>query len=101
MITREAKTNKVVRFYQTGGLEVLKTEEVPIGEPGAGEVRLRIQAVALNRSDAIFREGNYLQSPEFPARLGVDAAAIVETVGSELQEISVGSYESPVFLKQG
>lgn len=101
MITREAKTNKVVRFYQTGGLEVLKTEEVPIGEPGAGEVRLRIQAVALNRGDAIFREGNYLQSPEFPARLGVDAAAIVEAVGPELQELPDVSHQPAFHRDQG
>ena len=48
---------KVVRFYQTGGPEVLRLEEVEVGDPGPGEVRLRHVAVGLNYADTYFRNG--------------------------------------------
>ncbi|MCA9481642.1 MAG: hypothetical protein KC545_14965, partial [Nitrospira sp.] len=52
---------KVVRFHQTGGPEVLRVEEVPVGEPGKGEVRLKVEAIGLNRAECMFRSGQYLE----------------------------------------
>lgn len=49
---------KIVRFHQTGGPEVLKIEEQPSRQPGKGEVRLRVQAVGLNRAEALFYRAN-------------------------------------------
>lgn len=46
---------KVVRFHEFGGPEVLRYESLEVGEPGAGEVRLRIEAIGLNRAEAAFR----------------------------------------------
>lgn len=48
---------KVVRFHQLGGPEVLRFEEQPSHEPGPGEVRLRVQAVGLNRAEALYMRG--------------------------------------------
>jgi len=48
---------KIVRFHQLGGPEVLKIEEVPAQEPKKGEVRLRVQAMGLNRSESMFMHG--------------------------------------------
>ena len=50
---------KAVRFYEAGGPEVLRLEDVPVGEPGTGEVRVRHKAVGLNFADTYFRQGYY------------------------------------------
>src|SRR5690606_31804606 len=50
---------KAVRFYEAGGPEVLRYEDVEVGDPGPGEVRLRHVAVGLNYADTYFRNGTY------------------------------------------
>ncbi len=72
---------KIVRFHETGGADVLKIEDLPLTEPGEGEVRLKVEAISLNRADIMFRQGQYLEDPEFPSRLGYEAAGIVDAVG--------------------
>jgi NADPH:quinone reductase-like Zn-dependent oxidoreductase len=72
---------KIVRFHSIGGPENLKFEEVPLREPGAGEVKLRVQAVGLNRAEAGFMRGRYFETPELPSRIGYEAAGVVEAVG--------------------
>ena len=57
---------RVVRIYQHGGPEQLRFEELDISEPGAAEVRLKIEAIGLNRSEAAFRAGGYPVTPKFP-----------------------------------
>ena len=62
---------KAVRFYQAGGPEVLRYEDVEVGEPGPGQVRLRHVAVGLNFADTYFRNGTYpVPLPERPRRRG-------------------------------
>lgn len=56
---------KIVRFHETGEAEVLKLEEMPVSEPGKGEVRLKVAAIGLNRAEVMFRQGVYLEDPEF------------------------------------
>jgi len=65
---------RVVRFHEIGGPEVLRIEDVEVPAPGKGEVQIRIQALGLNRAEAVFRSGPYLEGPKFPARLGYEAA---------------------------
>jgi len=72
---------RIVRFHQLGGPEVLKIEEIPSQQPGRGEVRLRVQAVGLNRAESMFYHGQYLEQATFPSRLGYEAAGVVEAVG--------------------
>lgn len=74
-------TVKIARFHQTGGPEVIKLENMPMPEPKEGEVRLRVQAIGLNRAEVMFRKGQYLIEPKLPAKLGYEAAGIVEAVG--------------------
>ena len=50
---------KTVMVHQLGGPEVLQIEEMDVGKPGEGEVRIRVQAIGLNRSEAMFRAGKY------------------------------------------
>lgn len=70
---------KVVRFYETGGPEVLRYEDAEVGDPGPGEVRIRHVAVGLNFADTYFRTGLYPVSP--PCGIGVEAAGVIEAVG--------------------
>ena len=65
---------KIVRFHETGGPEVLKIEDLPLAQPGEGEVRLNVEAIGLNRAEVLFRQGRYLDAPECPSRLGYEAA---------------------------
>lgn len=78
------KTVKIVRFYETGGPEVLKLEDMDLPEPRIGEVRLRVQAIGLNRAEAMFRTGRYLVQPKFPSKIGYEAAGVVEAIGPEV-----------------
>ena len=71
---------KNVRFYETGDAGVLKIEELPLVEPGVNEVRLKVEAIGLNRAEVLFRQGHYLENPEFPSRLGYEAAGIIDTI---------------------
>ena len=66
---------KVVKFYETGGPEVLRFEDAAVGEPGPGEVRVRHVAVGLNFADTYFRGGTY--EVPLPSGLGNEAAGVV------------------------
>jgi NADPH:quinone reductase-like Zn-dependent oxidoreductase len=85
------KTARVVRFKQLGGPEVLEIEDLPLQAPGAGEVRLKVEAIGLNRAEVMFRTGQYLEQPEFPSRIGVEAAGIVDAVGPGATNVRVGN----------
>jgi NADPH:quinone reductase-like Zn-dependent oxidoreductase len=77
-----------VRFYETGGPEVLRYETVDVGAPGPGEVRVRHVAVGLNFADTYFRTG-YYPAP-LPAGIGVEAAGVVEEVGQGVTDFAPG-----------
>ncbi|MBC3884615.1 quinone oxidoreductase family protein [Undibacterium griseum] len=79
---------KAVRIQHTGGPEVMEYVDVPIGEPGPGEVRVRHHACGLNYIDVYFRTGLYAQP--LPAGLGMEAAGVVEAVGSGVGHLRVG-----------
>lgn len=90
------ETVKIVRFHKTGGPEVLKLEELPLPEPGKGEVRLRVKAIGLNRAEVMFREGRYLSQPILPSKIGYEASGTVEAVGDGVDESWVGKTASTV-----
>jgi NADPH:quinone reductase-like Zn-dependent oxidoreductase len=75
---------KIVRFYETGGPEVLKIEEAPIRQPSKGEVMLRVQAIGLNRAESTFMRGDYLEPTRLPALLGYEGAGVVIAVGPDV-----------------
>lgn len=74
----------IVRFHKIGGPEVLSIEEEAPKQPGKGEVRLKVQAVGLNRAESMFIRGQYLEPPKFPAGVGYEAAGVVEAVGPDV-----------------
>ena len=79
---------QAIRFHKTGGPEVLQLEEVPVGQPGPGQVRLRHAAVGLNFADTYFRTGIY--PVPLPAGMGVEAAGTVEAVGEGVTNVAAG-----------
>lgn len=79
---------KTVRFHQAGGPEVLQLEDVDVGLPGPGEVRIRHAAVGCNFADTYFRSGYYPVQP--PCGLGVEAAGTIEAIGEGVSGFSVG-----------
>lgn len=79
---------KAVRFYEAGGPDVLRLEDVPVGNPGPGEVRLRHVAVGLNFADTYFRQGYY--PVPLPNGMGVEASGVIEAVGPETNGYRVG-----------
>ncbi|MDM0052897.1 quinone oxidoreductase [Variovorax sp. J22R115] len=79
---------KAIRLAQTGGPEVLRCEDIEVGRPGPGQVRLRHVAVGLNYADTYFRDGTY--PVPMPSGLGVEAAGVVQEVGEGVAHLAVG-----------
>lgn len=79
---------KAVRVHEVGGPEVMRYEDVPLVEPGQGEVRVKIEAAGVNFIDIYHRTGLYALPAPFT--LGLEAAGIVDAVGPGVTEFSPG-----------
>jgi NADPH:quinone reductase-like Zn-dependent oxidoreductase len=82
--------SRSVRFHEFGGPEVLKIEDVVVPDPGPKEVRLRIKAIGLNRSEVLTRSGKAATKATLPAQLGLEAAGVIEALGSEVDGLAIG-----------
>jgi NADPH:quinone reductase-like Zn-dependent oxidoreductase len=87
---------KIVRLHATGDAEVLKVEELPLMEPGDGEVRLKVEAIGLNRAEVMYRRGQYLETPGLPSRIGYEAAGTIDAVGPGVSGLKVGDRVSTI-----
>ena len=86
-----------IRVHETGAPEVLKWEEVEVGDPGPGQVRLRQEAIGLNYIDVYHRTGLYPQP--LPFIPGVEGAGVVEAIGPSVTEVKIGdrvAYAGPI-----
>jgi len=86
-----------MRIHEHGGPEKLKWEEIQVGDPGPGQVRVRNTAVGLNFIDCYQRSGLYPMP--MPFTLGSEGAGVVEAVGPKVKEFKVGdhvAYSGPV-----
>ncbi len=79
---------KAVRFHETGGPDVLRVEDLAVGDPGPGEVRIRHAAVGCNFADTYFRSGYY--PAQLPAGIGVEGAGTIEAVGAGVTGFAPG-----------
>jgi NADPH:quinone reductase-like Zn-dependent oxidoreductase len=79
-----------IRIHEFGDASVLRIENVEIGEPGNGEVRLRIQAIGLNRTEITLRSGRSPAKPPLPTGLGFEAAGVIEALGPDVTGFAVG-----------
>ncbi len=81
---------KAIRVREFGGPEVLRLEDVPDLQPGAGQVVVRVKAAGVNPADTYIRSGTYARKPALPYTPGIDAAGIVEAVGPGVTRPTVG-----------
>lgn len=81
---------RIVRFHAAGSADVLRIEDLPDRPLRDGEIRMSVDAFALNRADVLFRNNQYIESPVFPSLLGYDAAGVVTEVASGVREVAVG-----------
>ncbi|MFE9253201.1 zinc-dependent alcohol dehydrogenase family protein [Streptomyces sp. NPDC007088] len=89
-VGRDVVTGTVV-FDALGGPEVLSVRQLPLRTPAAGEVLVRVEALGVNRAEALFRSGGYYYLPTLPgSRLGYEAAGVVEAVGEEVTRFRAG-----------
>ena len=86
-----------IRMHETGGPEVMRWEEVEVGQPGPGEVRVRNTALGLNFIDTYHRTGLYPMP--LPTTLGMEGAGVVEAVGPKVKGFKAGdrvAYANPI-----
>lgn len=88
--------SRVVRFHRTGDAEVLQIDEVDVAAPQAGEVQIRVKALGINRAEIMYRTGQYVMEPRFPAILGYEAAGLVEALGPDVAGFNIGDAVSVV-----
>ncbi|HMA89866.1 MAG TPA: quinone oxidoreductase [Burkholderiales bacterium] len=79
---------KAIRFHKTGGPEVLQLDEVSVGEPGPGQVRVRHTAIGVNFLDTYQRSGLY--PIQLPSGAGNEGAGVVEAVGQGVTQLKAG-----------
>ena len=79
-----------VRIHEFGDIDVLKWEDIEVGDPGPGELRLRHTVNGFNFLDIAVRKGIYPVLPELPSVLGTEAAGLVEAVGEGVNGIKEG-----------
>jgi NADPH:quinone reductase-like Zn-dependent oxidoreductase len=89
--TQKTATTRAVLFHELGGPDVLTVEEIALPAPGPGEVRVRVEAIGINRAEALFRSGGYHYQATLPgSRLGYEAAGVVEEVGAGVTAYAPG-----------
>ncbi|MCA8907205.1 MAG: quinone oxidoreductase [Rhodospirillaceae bacterium] len=79
---------KAIRIHETGGPDAMVWEDVEVGDPGPGEIRVRHTFVGLNYIDTYHRNGLY--PLPLPTGLGLEAAGVVEAVGAGVHDLKVG-----------
>jgi NADPH:quinone reductase len=92
--------SKAFRFDKHGGPEVLRFEEVEVGAPGRGQVRIRNTAAAVNYRDVLMRRGIHAVKG-FPSAIGLESAGAIDAVGPEVADVSVGDRVACASMPEG
>jgi NADPH:quinone reductase-like Zn-dependent oxidoreductase len=82
--------SRIVQFKEFGGPDVLQVVEAEIPAPGRGEVRIQVKAFGLNRAESMWRSGAYIEVAQMPARIGYEAAGVIESIGEGVTGFAVG-----------
>ena len=80
---------RAIRIHQTGGPDVLRWEEVSVGDPGPGQVRLQQSACGLNYIDVYGRSGMYPVG-DLPAVIGMEGVGSVAEIGADVEGLALG-----------
>src|SRR4051812_46299480 len=82
---------RALRVHSLGEpTEVLAVEDVPVPEPGAGDVRIRVEATSLNFPDVLMCRGEYQVKPPLPFTPGAEVAGVVDALGAGVDAFTVG-----------
>lgn len=84
-------TMRAARIEQLGGSDVVKLAEVPVPEPRKGQVRIRVEAVGLNYSDIMIREGRYIDRVPLPYVMGRELAGTIDALGEGVAGLPIGT----------
>lgn len=79
-----------IQFSQAGAPEVLEFIDTEVPAPGPSEVRIQVKAIGINRAESMWRRDDYIEPVVFPARLGYEAAGIVDAVGQDVRGFAPG-----------
>ncbi|HBX05628.1 MAG TPA: alcohol dehydrogenase [Leclercia adecarboxylata] len=88
--------SKIVVFNQTGSADGLEIKNVDLPAPSADEVQIAVRAIGINRAEIMYRTGQYVIEPQFPARLGYEAAGVVTAVGAKVTAFRSGDIVSVI-----
>ncbi|HVJ56085.1 MAG TPA: zinc-dependent alcohol dehydrogenase family protein [Aliidongia sp.] len=88
--------SRTIKFAKAGEPDVLEFVETEVPAPGPAEVRIKVKAIGINRAEAMWRRDEYIESPNFPAGLGYEAAGIVDAVGKDVTGLAVGDAVSTI-----
>jgi NADPH:quinone reductase len=92
--------SKAFRFHEHGGPEVLLFEDVEVGEPGPGQVRIRNTAVAINYRDVLMRKGIHAIKA-FPSGIGLESAGVIDAIGPDVAGFAVGDRVAYAGMPEG
>jgi NADPH:quinone reductase-like Zn-dependent oxidoreductase len=79
-----------MRVHRLGGPDVLQIDELEVGAPGPGEVRIKVEAVGLNRAEAMYRAGRYPVEPKLPTLIGYEGVGTIEALGAGVEGYAIG-----------
>ena len=80
---------KAVRIHEFGDLDVLRWEDIPIPQPRGHQVLIKVDSSGVNYADIMRRRGGY-PGPDLPSTLGLEAAGVIEELGSDVTHLTVG-----------
>src|SRR5262245_13215505 len=92
--------SKAFRYHQHGGPEVLRFEDVAVGAPGPGQVRIRNKAVAVNYRDVLLRKGIHAVK-SFPAAIGTESSGVIDAVGPDVSGFKAGDRVAYAGMPEG
>lgn len=82
--------SRIVRIHNYGDASVLMIDNIEVPAPAADEIQIAVRSIGINRAEVMFRNHAYLQEATFPSRLGYEAAGVVEAVGVDVTDFSLG-----------
>lgn len=96
MTTQKNTINRIVTFAELGEPEMLKLVHVPLAAPAHDEVRIKVEALGLNRAEVLYRVGMYTEQAILPSKIGYEASGVVDAIGADVKSLKIGDRVSTI-----